>query len=159
MLTVVAIAIWIVLIFSLRISFFGNPTYTIVCNAPDHLIEKAGTCLVEESPPEDDETRRFLATFVRWSIASFVLIVLELGVSVYFMFSDPMFFVPWMIVAKYVILVLFATGIEWEDDATVFEQIQRMPKGLIHSERVVCFLTAIGFIALFIQHLQGSGHV
>lgn len=159
MLTVVAIAIWIVLIFSLRISLFGNPTYTMVCSAPDTLIEKAGVCLVDESPPEDDETRRFLATFVRWSVASFVLIFLELGVSIYFMFARPLFFVPWMIVAKYVVLILFAMGIEWEDEATIFDQIQRMPKSLIHTERVVCFLTALGFLALFVQHLQGTSHV
>ena len=159
MLTLVAIAIWIVLVFSLRVSLFGNPTYTMVCSAPDTLIEKAGVCLVEESAPEDDETRSFLAKFVRWSIASFVLIFLELAVSVYFLFAHPLFFVPWLIVAKYVIVIQFAMGIEWEDEATIFEQIQRMPKSLIQCERVVCFLTALGFIALFVQHLQGTSHV
>jgi hypothetical protein len=67
--------------------------------------------------------------------------------------------VPWLIDAKYVILNQLAMGIEWEDEATIFEQIQRMPKSLIQCERVVCFLTALGFIALFVQHLQGTSHV
>ena len=156
MLTIVMLASFVVLLFSLQVSFFGNPTYTMVMRAPQSLIDKAGVCLTEETPPDDDETREFLARFARWSIASFLLIGVELAVTLYFICAHPTFIVPWMIVAKYVVLFLYAMGIEWEEDASIVEQVSRMPKQLVQLERFVGFLTAVGFGALLIKLLQGD---
>ena len=156
MLALIMLAIFVVLLFSLQVSFFGNPTYTLVMRAPQSLIDKAGICLREETPPDDEETRNFLAHFARWSIASFVLIGVELAVTLYFICTHPTYFVPWMIVAKYVVLFLYAMGIEWEEEATIVEQVARMPKQLVQMERFVGFLTAVGFGALLIKLLQGD---
>jgi hypothetical protein len=156
MLMLVTIAVWIVLVFSLQVSLFGNPTYTLVTRAPQSLVEKAGVCLMEETAPEDDETREFLARFARWSIASVVLICVEVAVTIYFILAHPLFIVPWMIVAKYIVLIQFALGIEWEEETSILDQIARMPQSLIHMERFVCFLTAIGFVALLLKLLQGE---
>lgn len=146
-----SLSIWAVLVYSIMVVFTGNQAYRLVHQVPGTVRRQAAAYLEHEQMPDDETTALFIRKFLRVTTTAFALFLLEMGVTVYFIFSQPKHPLPWLILYKNIMMVALGFSLNTQtEEATIFDSVLDIPPWALWLERFSSLLSAIGFLVLFL---------
>ncbi len=144
-----SISIWVIVVYSLKVAATGNPAYGLVKAAPAGMLEEAADCISGESFPEDDTIYLFVRRFFRLTAIGCLLFLVEIGVTLYFIYTDPKLLISWFIMFKNLSMLALGYSVHKNSDGNIFESVQEIPEWAMKLERVSYLVTAAGFLFLF----------
>ena len=147
---VLSICIWVVLVYSVKIFISGNPAYYLVQQAPTPILNQAADCLESEMVPENENIYLFIKMFFRLTALACVLFVLEFGVVLYFIYTDPKLSIPWFILVKNVVMLALGYSMHQQGNDNIFQSVLKIPKWAMRWERISYLATAVCFLYLFL---------
>ena len=145
-----SICVWIVLVYSIKVSISGNPAYYLVKQTPALILNEAASCLESEMVPDNENIYSFIKMFFRLTAFACILFVLEIGVAIYFIYSDPKLSVPWFILIKNLLMLALGHSLHHKDEENVFESVRRLPKWAMRWERISYVATSVCFLYLLL---------
>ncbi|MDP7397533.1 MAG: hypothetical protein QGF67_17350 [Lentisphaeria bacterium] len=146
-----SLVIWLILIYSLRISIVGSPEYTLVRDVPPAVLDEAAACLDERVEPDDDDCRTFLQRFMHLSILKLVLFLLELVVAWVLLAQDIGRRLAWFIVVKNLGMLCISNLRSRIAGQNVFDAVMDRPRWLASCERGYYLVSAGCLLYLFLQ--------
>ncbi len=101
--------------------------------------------------PDDETTSLFIRKFLRVTTTAFTLFLLETGVTVYFIVSQPKHPLPWLILYKNIMMVALGFSLNTQtEEANIFDSVLDIPPWALWLERFSSLLSATGFFVLFL---------
>lgn len=145
----VSLLIWLIVIYSLRVSLRGNPEYRLVTTAPESFLDEAATCLDERVEPEDDEIRDFLQKFLHLSLIRMAFFILEIAVAWIILAKDMGQWLMWVIVAKNAVIICF-WHFRSRTPENVFSSVKEMSTAVLRWEKLSYLLSACCLLYVFL---------
>ncbi len=145
-----SILTWLVVIYSFKIVFTGNPAYDLVKEAPKSILQDAANYVSGEEAITNESSSRFVERFLRLTTVAFLIFIIEIGIVFYFIVKDPYLTIPWILMIKNIIMVIFGYNSHRQRSNNVFESILDIPSWAITCERISYLITATGFLFLFL---------
>ncbi len=147
---ILSVMIWIICVYSFKIFVSGNPAYVLVHSAPVPMLQEAADCLESEMLPDDETIYLFVKKFFRLTAIACLLFVIEGAIIFYFIYTEPKLTVPWLILAKNLIMIWMGYTLHRNAGENIFESVRLIPMWALRWERVSYLLTAAGFLFLFL---------
>jgi hypothetical protein len=145
-----SISIWVILVYSLKVSISGNPAYLLVRTVPPPTLKRAADCLESEMMPEDEYIYLFIKKFFRLIAVGSVLFFMEFAIIIYFIYTQPNFYIPWLILFKNLAMLGLGYSLHREKNENIFESVRQLPVWAMRWERISYLVTAGCFLFLFL---------
>ena len=145
-----SICIWIVLVYSIKVSVSGNPAYYLVKQTPKLILNEAAACLESEMIPDNKNIYLFIKMFFRLTALACVLFILEFGVLLYFIYTEPKLLIPWFILIKNIVMLALGHSLHHDTNENIFESVRKIPRWAMRWERISYVVTAVCFLYLFL---------
>lgn len=146
---------WIVFVHAVSVVILGNPACRLVRNTPALVLAEAVTCLEDDISPHDDRVagpcHEFMRRFFRLSMIYVFVFFLEAALTLYFLFTEPLFLVPWFVWVKNMAMLYAAYTVHRHSSNNLFEAVQEIPPWAMRWERISYMLTAVCFGLLFLK--------
>lgn len=144
------IGIWWVIIYSLRVTFLGNPLYVLVESSDPDLLEHLEIIVQRDRAQATESELRFLQLFSRLTILELVMFVMEIGLLIVLFRRSVLPELVLVMIAKDLLLVLLSSVVCWKYvDEGLFKALLGIPAWLLNLERLSAFLSAAGGLVLF----------
>lgn len=148
----VSIALWGVVLYSLRVAVVGNPLYVMVRRATPDLLFRAEQVMREGRDTANDVERGFMRRVSRFMMLEFVAFAGEIGVLLYFL-RDPRFgWIAGALLAKNVILLGVSFGFVrrlYRGDG-MFDRFLNLPPWYVWTDRLSALASGLGLLAVFL---------
>jgi hypothetical protein len=145
-----SILIWGISILSLRFCVAGNPAYAYVQNTPDSIRQMAVKCLKTQDIPENTELVFFLNRFSKLAIFSVVVFVVEMLVLFILLYKGHANVIVAALLMKNSIILAVNFHLQKKGNDNIIENIMDIPGWAVRLEKFSNFLTAAGFILLYV---------
>lgn len=148
---VLTFATWFVAVYAWRLVFKGSPARTLIRSTPQPVLVEAMACLEEAAVPDDEDSYHFLRQFFWLKLLRASVFLTEGVVLISFLITDPTMIVPWVLVAKNLVIyqVLYHVHYRRHDDPV--EAMRHSPPWAERLDRLSQLLTGAGFLLLFLH--------
>ena len=147
-----SIGIWIVLVFSFRVAFLGNPLYKHVTGEDPEFLDHIEQVTLHDRSGATEEELHFLQRFSRLTLMEFAVFLLEMGLLIYLFVAEILMWLSFTLILKNVffvgITVVFAHRLTRN---SVFASLVELPPWLIWLDRLSSLLSAIGTLVIFLE--------
>ncbi len=155
------LAIWVVLIFSLRVALFGNPLHRLVSRQPPQLLEHLDRRMEGKALPPDlsEPEADFVRRFSRLAVLELVLLILEIAILVFFLLSWDFTYMAYYWLCLAILLKnILSFFLSWfysqsrrRRETGLFRQLMQAPVWLRRLDRLSAALSAAAFILLLLK--------
>ena len=146
-----SISIWVIVVYSTKVFAMGNPACLLVKEVPVYMLNQAKDCLESEIMPDDEMVYLFIKKFFRLTALACLLFIIEFVVILYFIYEQPNFVIPWLILIKNVFMLFVGFKLRQNSSENIFEAIQQIPQWAMLWERISYLISAICFLFFFLQ--------
>jgi len=144
------ICLWAVVVWSCRVTLFGNPLYLHLRSADEDLIARVEDIIGGKRAATTEPEVRFLQLFSRLTLLELGVFVLEIGLFVYLYVSDILPLLALVALAKGLLLLLVSAFLaRTRTREGLFDSLLALPNWLIIVDRFSAFLSGVAALVFF----------
>lgn len=146
-----SIGLWCLVIYSLRVAFFGNPLYQGVVACEGEFLQRAEQILTGHREPANEAEAGFMRRFSRLTILEFAAFLAEVGLLAYLLWQWRVVWLCAVLLAKNLVVILL--GIAFTQKRTeqgVFRSLLKLPAWYVRVDRLSALVSGIGLLVTFL---------
>jgi len=142
-----SIGLWCLVMYSLRVAFFGNPLYQTVVESEQGLLRRAEQMLAERRAPASDAEAAFMRRFSRLTLLEFGAFLAEVGLLAFFLWRRTVVWVCAVLLAKNLVVIILGIFMARRHAAHgVFRSLLKLPPWYIWVDRAAALVSGIGLL-------------
>ena len=151
----ISIALWSVVLYSLRVALFGNPLYLCIVQAHPDLLVRADQVARQAREPADAGETAFLQQFSRLTLLGAVVFMLETALLVYLLATHQLVWLSSLLLLKNVLLVAISLSYANQADHDgLFRSLLNVPRWVVLLDRISALASGLGLLVAFL-HVNG----
>ncbi len=152
--------IWAIVIFSLRVTVFGNPLEKLTRKHEPEMLQRLDQKMTEQTVPEDLNTPEtdFVQRFSRLAMLELGVLILEVGILLFFIlgWEFEYKFYYWLCIFLLTKNAL-AFGLSWsysrklKEEEGLFSHLLNLPPWIVWADRISSLFSAAGMLLLVLK--------
>lgn len=148
---VLSIGLWCVVLYNLRVAFWGNPLYLHLMRTDAEFLRRAEEVATGVRPAAATPELQFLRQFARLTLLELVMFLLEVGLLVSLWLSRTMQWLSAGLLMKNLLLLAVSAAMARAlTRDSLFESLLGLPAWLIRTDRLAALISGAGGLVLFL---------